>query len=112
MPTPIPLPLPIPNLVPKVTVDGNLDLLPLGLGTLHFNVDDDDLSGARCDYVIDANGTSPIAVKAVTCGAVFAMHLQGLVLSPLGEDVIFRVTDRHGATGQATAHVRVLPFLP
>jgi hypothetical protein len=111
-PTPNPLPIPIPNLVPKVTVDANLDLLPLGLGTLRFNVEDDDLSGAKCEYVINANGTTPVGVDAVTCGPVFAMNLHALALAPLGQDVVFRVTDKHGATGQATARVRVLPILP
>jgi Big-like domain-containing protein len=111
-PTPNPLPIPIPNLVPNVTVDSNLDLLPLGLGTLHFNVQDDDLSGAKCSYVINANGSTPLVVNAVSCGPVFAMNLQALALAPLGQDVTFRVTDKQGATGQATAHVRILPILP
>ena len=113
VPTPNPLPIPIPNLVPKVKVDANLDLLPLALGTLHFTVEDDDLSGAKCETVINANGANPLAVKAVTCAPpLFNVQLQALLLSPLGEDVIFRVTDKHGAVGQATARVRILPFLP
>jgi hypothetical protein len=96
-----------------VTVDANLDLLPLGLGTLHFTVDDDDLSGAKCETVINANGANPLAVRAVSCvPGLFSVQLQALLLSPLGQDVIFRVTDRHGAVGQATARVRVLPILP
>jgi Bacterial Ig domain len=111
-PTPNPLPIPIPNLVPKVKVDANLDLLPLALGTLHFTVEDDDLSGAKCQTVINAHGANPLAVQAVSCGPLFNVQLQALLLSPLGEDVIFRVTDKHGVVGEATARVRVLPFLP
>jgi hypothetical protein len=113
VPTPAPAPTPKPNLIPQVTIDANLDLLPLALGTLHVDVKDDDLSGAKCDVIVNANGLNPLAVQSVVClPGLFSVQLQALLLAPLGQDVIFRVTDKQGAVGQATARVRVLPILP
>jgi hypothetical protein len=111
-PGPAPSPTPRPNLVPRVTGDVRLDLLPLALGTINLNVEDDDLSGARCEAFVSAAAVNPLAVQAVTCGPLFHIRLQALVLSPLGEDVTFRVTDKHGAVGTHTTRVRVLAILP
>jgi hypothetical protein len=111
-PSPSPTPQPTPNLVPKVTGAVTLDLLPLALGTIVLNVEDDDLAGAQCQTVISGGAANPVAVQAVTCGPIFRVQLQALLLSPLGEDVTFRVIDKHGAVGSHTTRVRVLAILP
>lgn len=111
-PSPSPSPQPTPNLIPRVTGTVNLDLLPLALGTIHLDVEDDDLTGARCETFVSGAAVNPLAIQAVTCGPIFRVQLQALLASPLGEDVTFRVIDKHGAVGTHTTRVRVLAVLP
>jgi hypothetical protein len=110
-PSPSPSPTPRPNLIPRITGDVSLDLLPLALGTINLDVQDDDLSDARCEFRVNATGANPLAVQAVTCGPLFSVRLQALLLAPLGEDCVFKVTDKHGASAEHHVKVRVLATL-
>lgn len=110
-PSPSPSPTPRPNLIPVISGDVSLDLLPLALGTINLDVQDDDLSNARCEFRVNAQGANPLAVQAVTCGPLFSVRLQALLLAPLGEDCVFKVTDKHGASAEHHIKVRVLASL-